>query len=694
MRTRIYITAAVLVCAGLFQSANAQKDAAGKITTGSLLHEMTDLERLAGLDLHPYKTLQFSSYDRHSTRPDAPGWFANNDGFGGEEIPAFEKVLRAPDADGTGEYLICDVRGPGAISRLWTAGISGQITMMLDGKTVYSGPAEPFFWNFPNLFPDAEIELEGTFRQFDALYFPIPFARSCRIEWKGSIRDTHFYHVGMKLYGDKTPVRTFTAADPVLYRDDISATAEALKITSAPGGDAATGVMSAVSLPVGGRERLCRLEGEKAIREFSMKVQANSTELRKLVLRIYFDGATVPQVESPVGDFFGAAPGNNPYTSLPMSVGLDSVMTCRFVMPFRSEAIVEVENLNDRDVAAGFSVEAADYAWDAANSMYFRARWRADHGLNTSKYCDIPYLLAQGEGRVVGAACYLMNPSNVPSSYGNWWGEGDEKIYVDDMSKPAFFGTGSEDYFNYSWSIDDIFYYPYCGQPRNDGPANRGFVSNYRWHIADDIPFDRSLAFFMELYTHGKVEGFSYARMVYLYARESLIDDHVPVTADDTRELKLPPWQPVPYLGSAGYCFIQAEYALKRQENSRTGFIYGPLWAEGRALLWKPEEKGEKLDFAVRNHARKGVVKITMAQMPGGGKVGVLVNGKAVKLKAERFKGDSFGEVKDMNERGRTVSRTYNTEEVEFVDGENIITFENHSETGSAIGIDMLWIKI
>ena len=74
-----------------------------------------------------FRTVQFSSYDHRSRLPGGPDWFANADGLGGEPIPNFEKVLRAPDANGTGEYLIVDVNGPGAIVRLWTAAISGNV---------------------------------------------------------------------------------------------------------------------------------------------------------------------------------------------------------------------------------------------------------------------------------------------------------------------------------------------------------------------------------------------------------------------------------------------------------------------------------------------------------------------------------------------------------------------------------------
>jgi len=85
------------------------------ITTATLLSEMIELERLASQSPNNYRTLQFTSYDRRSVNPDKPLWFANSDGFGGEPIPGFEKVLKQPGEDGIGEYLICVVTGPGAI---------------------------------------------------------------------------------------------------------------------------------------------------------------------------------------------------------------------------------------------------------------------------------------------------------------------------------------------------------------------------------------------------------------------------------------------------------------------------------------------------------------------------------------------------------------------------------------------------
>jgi len=102
------------------------------ITTGSLVREMIDLSRLSEFPEPSYKSVQFSSYDRRSIHPDAPGWFANSDGFGREPIPGFEEVIKEPGEDNIGEYLMCDVKGPGAIVRLWTALINGEVRLYLD----------------------------------------------------------------------------------------------------------------------------------------------------------------------------------------------------------------------------------------------------------------------------------------------------------------------------------------------------------------------------------------------------------------------------------------------------------------------------------------------------------------------------------------------------------------------------------
>lgn len=662
------------------------KNLFAQITTGTLLEEMIDMNRLTLKDKYPYKTVQYSSYDRRSLSPDAPNWFGNADGFGGEEIPAFESILKEPDENGIGEYLICDVEGPGAIVRLWTAAIDGNIRMYLDGKEIYNGNARDFLWNFPIMLASyKQDDYHGTLRQFDAFYFPIPFKKRCRIEWIGSLNKTHFYHVGIRLYDKGVNIKTFQKSDLETYKPQLEKVMAVMKnpdkqipITEAK--------QASITVPVGVRKNLIYIEGSKAIDHLAIKVAPSQLEqvMRQTILRIFFDGAATPQIEAPIGDFFGAAPGINPFVSLPFTVKQDGTMICRFVMPFKQNALIQIENMSPIPVEIESKISVKDYNWEEGRSMYLRAHWRVDHGIKAgTEVRDVPYLLAMGKGRVVGAACYLMNPSNIPTAGGNWWGEGDEKIFVDNDKFPSFFGTGSEDYFNYSWSIEDIFYYPYCGQPRDDGPCTRGFITNFRWHIIDDIPFYDKLAFYLELLPHNVVSNFSYARMVYLYGESGMIDDHYSITPDMVRPIKMPIWNPISSGAATDYRFLSAEQTLR--EGSPISFEYDPLWAGGNLMLWTPSKKGEKLVMAVNTSAGRKNMQFTFALLENGGEIKVYINGQHVRLRGQ--------EVIDLNVSGRKLNRSFATEDIDFKQGENIIIIENVSEGTVKIGVDLLWIR-
>jgi hypothetical protein len=271
------------------------------------------------------------------------------------------------------------------------------------------------------------------------------------------------------------------------------------------------------TVPAGGKEDVLALEGPAAIERLTLRVQAQDVDaaLRQGLLHIVFDESPRGQVQAPLGDFFGAAPGINPFDSVPFTVRADGTMICRLWMPFRESARITIENRGAQRITVTGSALPADYTWSDDRSLHFRARWRVHHDMDASEALpqDVPYLIARGRGVFVGAAALIMNPTSVPSSWGNWWGEGDEKIFVDDDESPSTFGTGSEDYFNYAWSSSRIFSHAFCGQPRNDGPANRGFVTNHRWQIVDAIPFQERFDFFMELFSHEPVPGFSYARI-------------------------------------------------------------------------------------------------------------------------------------------------------------------------------------
>ncbi len=669
------------------------------VTTGSLIREMIDLHQLGDFPDPAYKTVQFSSYDHRSQHPGGPGWFANSDGFGGEPIPNFERVITKPNAEGIGEYLICDVTGPGAIVRVWTAAIQGDIRMYLDGnrKPVFSGSAEDFFLRtYKPYLSKAQLDeslFEGSFSQRNAGYYPIPFAKRCRIVWIGKIKEIHFYQVQIREYKHSAKVITFTPNDLQTYRQDIINTARCLhdpEGTWRYHSSEEPSDLSAV-IPPGENKEVFFYKGTKAIECLAFRVHAREPEkaLRQTILQIHFDEYPWGQVQSPLGDFFGAAPGINPYDSIPFTVKPTGEMICRFVMPFQQSVRIMLENMGDQPVVVSVSVLLTDYDWQGDSSMHFRARWRVDHGLlaSNAEVMDMPYLVANGKGVYVGTAAILLNPNDIPSSYGNWWGEGDEKIFVDEDIRPSTFGTGSEDYFNYAWSSGDIFLHPYIGQPRNDGPANRGFVTNNRWHILDNLPFQYRLSFYMELFSHEPTPGVSYARLSYHYARPGLMDDHLPITSEDVRHLTLPDnWEPASAMGASNSIFFPAELTVK--PNAMVEFVYDPLWQGGTLMVWRPEKEGDTLSFTLPLEKEGSfVVKLAAARTPRSGKISVLMDGAPL----------DFAGVIDLFEPDRTLLRPVESKKVELKKGDHVLTIryegKNPDSQENEIGLDFIWLQ-
>jgi hypothetical protein len=671
------------------------------VTTGSLFEEMIDLEALARFPEPAFRTVQFSSYDRRSRVPGGPDWFANADGFGGEPVPNFEKVLKAPEGEGPAEYLMADVVGPGAVVRLWTASISGTVRFYVDDMEhpLYEGEADAFFRRPYDVFPEVKAidrqRFATTVYQRDASYAPIPFAKRLRMVWVGKLDEIHFYHIQVRKYARGTAVVSFRPDDITKYEETIDGVTRALAEPDARSASPSSKPARTfeVSLAPGEKREAIKLDGPGALEKFWLRMRADDLDvaLRQTVLNIVCDGFPSGQVQSPLGDFFGAAPGVNPCRSLPFSVGEDGRMTCRFVMPFEKTLSLILENRGGQAVRVAGEVVPMDFAWDE-RTMHFRARWRVDHDLIASgeDVQDLPFLLARGKGVYVGTTSILLNPAAVPTSWGNWWGEGDEKVFVDDDKIPSIFGTGSEDYYDYSWSSPDIFYYPYCGQPRNDGPGNRGFVTDFRWHVLDRIPFAESIDFSMELCSHERTPGLSYARTGYYYARPGTIDNHEAIMPDDLRELRLPDgWQPAARFGAGNSVFYAAEDVMADRKN--TVLRGGRLWAGGRLLVWTPEKPGERKRLRIMvDSPGKKQVHITAALTPGSGTVSAWLDG----LPAG---GTGKPETIDLHEPFRTLLRTFSLEPVDMLPGEHVLVIEfkgvDAGISRPEIGLDFVWVQ-
>ena len=670
------------------------------VTTGSLYEEMIDMVGLTKFPEPAYHTQQFSSYDRRSNLPGGPGWFANADGFGGEPVPGFEAVLQEPGDDSIGQYLIADVAGPGALVRLWTAAIDGTVQLWLDGQRepLYDGPANDFFQSPLDAFPQsADLDrdrLEQTLYQRDAVYAPMPFARHLRLVWTGNLRHIHFYQMEVRRYEAGTRIVTFRPEDLRVYREAIDRVTAVLADpdTDMPLHSEGQVRALAIDLEPGESGDALVFEGAAALERLELKVDAADIDraLRQTVLHITFDDYPWGQVQSPLGDFFGAAPGINPYVSLPFTVLPDGTMISRFVMPFERSMRIRLENMGNQRVTVTGSARWMPYQWDPERSMHFRARWRVDHDLiaDPAHVQDLPFLVAVGQGVYVGTTSILLNPSPVPTPYGSWWGEGDEKVFIDDEVQPSLFGTGSEDYYNYSWSSPDIFAFAYCGQPRNDGPGNRGFVTNYRWHVLDRLPFARNIRFYMELYSHERTPGFSYARVGYHYGRPGITDDHLAIMPDDVREQALPTWMPAARMGARNSVMYQTEELLSGARLPRAS---GRLYAGGTLPVWRPTRPGDVLRLSVPVAADGDYRVHFVARLdPNGGVARVTWDGDAAEL-------NTGTSALDFHRPYRTLLRDYTMSQRSLTAGTHTLAFvfDGASEgiLRPEIGIDFVWVQ-
>ena len=67
--------------------------------------------------------------------------------------------------------------------------------------------------------------------------------------------------------------------------------------------------------------------------------------LKRIVLRIYWDGEATPSVETPIGDFFGLGLGTyHEWQSQMLSVGSIKALNSYFPMPYRHHARITVTN--------------------------------------------------------------------------------------------------------------------------------------------------------------------------------------------------------------------------------------------------------------------------------------------------------------------------------------------------------------
>ncbi len=289
--------------------------------------------------------------------------------------------------------------------------------------------------------------------------------------------------------------------------------------------------------------------------------------LKRIVLRIYWDGEENPSVETPIGDFFGLGLGvYYTWQSEMLSVGNTRALNCFFPMPYQKHARITVTNEGKMTVQNLYY--NIDYRIDARplppGTLYFHAQYRQaqpNHGWtnewyengdplvnyrrNTDAKDNYVWFEAKGHGQFVGVTMSVLQNQD------GWWGEGDPMFFIDNAETPMGpGGTGSEDFFLGAWDFGGAsFAYPLYGAPIVGKELAGERWSVYRFHLDSPIPFTRSMKATIE-HGHANHRSDNFYSVAYWYQAEP----HMPFPPLPSMDGRIPTLQIVggPGNGEAG----------------------------------------------------------------------------------------------------------------------------------------------
>lgn len=443
------------------------------------------------------ETRQFSAYDRAG------------DNYDHEYFPLYVE----PD----GECVIFDAMGPGCLYRhhmnLWYPWQGKEIHQGIRIRYYFDGERQPRIDMDVSTFFSPQNPL-GLFREplgvdggnrFRLLYYPMVFRQrlkvalsaepggpgSAQIPWEGRYeampqRRSHWYQYTYHLFCEDPGLPSWTpesAAAPWSSHWEKSRLGQnPMSAISGPSESAAQVVAA------GQRARIWHRSGPGAITGLRLTLTPlRDDELFTTRLRITFDGRAEPQVEAPLGCFFGAyrtAPSSE-YAALllgysPARVsGVDVIpakMYCYLPMPFWTSATVEVENRGSQVVRVQAEVQtrsAAAPAYPRDRCGYFHALYHREAPRTEGQ--DYSYLETTGAGHVVGHVVARWDTSM----------EENERTCFNGSGTPQVQGNGFEDDHNMGWGLQNLTHAVF-GAHGADGGA--GCI--YRFYVPDLYLFD------------------------------------------------------------------------------------------------------------------------------------------------------------------------------------------------------------
>ncbi|MFC1736908.1 glycoside hydrolase family 172 protein [Candidatus Hydrogenedentota bacterium] len=286
-------------------------------------------------------------------------------------------------------------------------------------------------------------------------------------------------------------------------------------------------------------------------------------DYRECIIKITWDDAKHPSVVCPLGDFFGLGHGMvNSYDSIFFNASTrfnnkfnqPCALNCYLKMPFRKRAVIEMTNESKVTHRQFFYVDYETREHELSESTgYLHAEFRREnpfggwapeipksqpetHIVNAERTAwDNNYVILETKGRGHYVGCNF----SVTNFHGDWWGEGDDMIWVDGYKwPPDIHGTGSEDYFNQAFAMQPNAFF------RNGSSIyeyeTEGYQTSYVFHVENPVRFTKEIKATIEI-GHGNhlanevsSVAYWYADKPYKVAKPPSVNKRMPVLKDSS----------------------------------------------------------------------------------------------------------------------------------------------------------------
>ena len=276
---------------------------------------------------------------------------------------------------------------------------------------------------------------------------------------------------------------------------------------------------------------LAEIEGPAQITHIWM-TQPN--HYRECLIKITWDDAKYPSVLCPLGDFFGLGHGMvASYQSMFFTASTADenkfdkgcAFNCYMPMPFRKKAKIELINESSEEHCQYFYIDYETLPDIGEDAGYFHTEFRRANpfggwgreiptnkpGAELSNVVhkgkiawDNNYIILDTKGRGHYVGCNI----SITNFRGDWWGEGDDMIWVDGYKwPPDLHGTGSEDYFGQAWGMQgnaflrngsSIFEGNTVIFPSKTPWSEGAYQTSYVLHVENPVRYQKEIKVTME----------------------------------------------------------------------------------------------------------------------------------------------------------------------------------------------------